>query len=84
MSSKFRLANIASSDQDIQFYTGFPNYASLNACFEYLGPAVDHLNYWRGGEVRNIAEVKRWKRNRALKPMEEFFSSTCSSEAWPF
>ena len=43
---KFSLKSIAGSDQKIAFYTGFPTYNSLKACFSFLGPAVNQLIYW--------------------------------------
>ena len=30
------------------FYTGFPSFAFLKVCFEFLGPAADQLIYWNG------------------------------------
>ena len=34
----------------IQFYTGFTSYKLLKACFDFLGPAVENLNYWGQGK----------------------------------
>ena len=33
------------ADFKISFYTGFPSYATLTACYEFLGPAVNFLVY---------------------------------------
>ena len=44
--SKFCLANICEDDNKVLFYTGFPNYATLKVCYDYLGPAVHKLIYW--------------------------------------
>ena len=41
VASKFCIENVANDDQLIMFYTGFPSYESLNACYEYLGPGVN-------------------------------------------
>ena len=41
---KFCIENIAA--KDLSFYTGFPSYESLMACYNYLGPGVDDLMYW--------------------------------------
>ena len=41
--SRFRLASIASDDQKVTFYTGFPSYKALMACFKFLGPGVHSL-----------------------------------------
>ena len=43
---KFCIENISSDDQEVTFYTGFPNYICLKACYDYLGPLVDDLKYW--------------------------------------
>ena len=44
--SKFHLANICEDDNKVLFYTGFPNYATLKVCYDYLGPVVHKLIYW--------------------------------------
>ena len=69
LSSKFCLENISRDDDKILFYTGFPNYATLKVCYDYLGPAVDNLTYW--GSKRDC-QSKCHGRNRSLPPMEEF------------
>ena len=47
-SVKFSLHNISNNDAKISFYTGFPNFAALEACYKFLGPAVNNLIYWNG------------------------------------
>ena len=37
---KFCIENISKDEQLITFYTGFPSYASLKSCYDYLGPTV--------------------------------------------
>ena len=67
---KFRLKNIASDDKMVTFYTGFPSYSALLACFRFLGPAVDYLSFTgRNGET---LPMKRF-RPHLLPPLEEFF-----------
>jgi hypothetical protein len=47
ISNKFCLNNIAAlGDHKISFYTGFPSFGSLKACFDFLGPSIHHLTYW--------------------------------------
>lgn len=70
-SQKFSLHNIAARNE-VAFYTGFPSLESLNACFEYLGPAVNNLTYWNGGKSRET-DGKSKGRPRSLLPLEEFF-----------
>ena len=66
---RFRLANISHDEKMITFYTGFPSFETLKACFEYLGPAVNHLSY----KERNETDVSRSGRPHILLPIEEFF-----------
>ena len=67
---RFRLKNIAGDDKMVAFYTGFPSYSALIACFRFLGPAVDYLSYTgRNGET---LPEKRF-RPHVLPPLEEFF-----------
>ena len=49
--SKFWLRNIKDDNKKIQFYTGFPTYTSLFACYNYLGPAFNCLRYWGGSNM---------------------------------
>ena len=42
---KFCIENILKDEQLITFYTGFPSYASLKSCYDYLAPTVDNLMY---------------------------------------
>ena len=72
VSSTFRLSNIMQNDQKILFYTGFPNYYTLKACYDCLGPAVNSLHYW--GSMQSTTEGKSSRgRSRSLPPIEEFF-----------
>ena len=41
----FRLKRFLSSDTDFRFYTGFPDYTTFKAFFNYLSPECCHLNY---------------------------------------
>ena len=34
---QFRLVNISHDDKMVAFYTGFPSFATMKACFKYLG-----------------------------------------------
>ena len=44
--AQLRISSVEYDDKMIQFYTGFASYKLLKACFDFLGPAVDNLNYW--------------------------------------
>ena len=69
---KFSLVNIADNDKKVSFYTGFPTYTTLMACFKFLGPAVNQLIYWNS-KLDDTCEVKKKGRPRTLTPIEEFF-----------
>lgn len=68
--SKFTLSNIADK---ISFYTGFPDHASLMACYKFLGPAVHNLKYWNSSVEESTCTSKKKGRPRSLEPLEEFF-----------
>ena len=42
----FRFEDIAHNDHVVRCYTGFSSYQVLLAFFSFLGPAVNHLQYW--------------------------------------
>lgn len=76
----FSFKNIASNDLLIPFYTGFPNYQTMMALYEYLDPGArrENVNYWLSGKevVGNGNSVKQG-RPRSLKPEDEFFLTLC-------
>ena len=42
----FRLEDVMHDDNLVKMYTGFPSYELLVAFYDFLGPAVNNLNYW--------------------------------------
>ena len=66
--SKFCIENISKDDQLVTFYTGFPSYATLKSCYDYLGPAVNNLMYW-GSKDRDAGHG----RSRTLSSFNEVF-----------
>ena len=66
----FRLENIAEDDAKVLFYTGFPSYAHLKACFDFLGQGTTQLQY---RDSRRVFEMSNKGRPRKLSPLEEFF-----------
>ena len=64
--SRFRLASIASDDQKVTFYTGFPSYKALMACFKFLVPGVHSLVYW--GNSRTELHGKKMGRSQQKWP----------------
>ena len=69
-SDKMRLSTIAADDSKVAFYTGFPSYDHLKACYNFLGPAVDNLEY--KDSVRIFYKSNKG-RPRCLSPLDEFF-----------
>ncbi len=61
-----------SDESKICFYTGFPNYATLLACYQFLGPAVNSLVYDSNKQLVEGDSSKRC-RSRTLTPKDEFF-----------
>ncbi len=64
---KFSLRNIASDDHKVCFYTSYPSYKSLMACFEFLGPAAHQLSY---SSLKSNDTPKKSCRPRSLPPLE--------------
>ena len=64
----FRIKQIKNDDKLIRFYTGFTSYVIFLTFFEFLGPIVNDLNYWRSKEGQH-------KRHRTRKwdPMNQLF-----------
>ena len=79
-SAQLRISSVEYDDKMIQFYTGFTSYKLLKACFDFLGPAVENLNYWGQGkdvETNNDtldgSDKSSKGRHRTLCPIDEFF-----------
>jgi len=56
--TRFCVENISKDDQDLIFYTGFSNYTSFKAFYDFLGPAVDDLKYW-GSQDKDAGHGRR-------------------------
>ena len=46
----FQIEDVKNDDKLVRFYTGFISYAVILSSFEFLGPAVHHLNFWGSNE----------------------------------
>ena len=60
----FRLEDIAHDDRLVRCYTGFPSYIVLLAFFDFLGPAVNHLEYW--GSKKRLKQSSKETRSIQL------------------
>ena len=72
----FSLKNISSNDSLVTFYTGFPNYETMLALYDFLDPGAggENINYWLSGkEVAGNAKPVKQGMPRSLKPVDEFF-----------
>ena len=78
----FGIAQFKDSDSDINFYTGFPNYQTLVACFNFLCPGengenIVHVTSSTDGSFTptNSEEIPGNKpgRRRKLSTLDEFF-----------
>ena len=61
---------IAGDDARVAFYTGFPSFAHLKICFDFLGPAASHLLY---RDSKRAVHQSNKGRPRCLSPLDEFF-----------
>ena len=81
---KFGITRFKDSDLDINFFTGFPNYKTLLACYNFLKPgengenivyvnsATEDLEFSASGNVDGSRENKPGK-HRKLSTLDEFF-----------
>ncbi|KAL9951657.1 hypothetical protein ACROYT_G044369 [Oculina patagonica] len=81
--SKFGVERFKHSDDDIFFYTGFPNYNTLMAFWEYVKPCAESLITWnfaRGKSEENMTafpylhDVEREReRGRSIEPIDQLW-----------
>jgi hypothetical protein len=58
----FRLERFIGSDHDFKFYTGFADYTTFSAFFDYLSPTCQNLIYYGSNTSLNSAsQTKRGK-----------------------
>lgn len=55
----FRMEDVQNDDKLFRFYTGFASFSIFLAFFEFLGPVVDHLNYWGSKEGERLRHRSR-------------------------
>ena len=66
--SLFRFECISHDDSLVKFYTGFSSYDQLMHFYEFLGPAVNHLQYWGSKETQ-----KKRHRKTKLDSLNQLF-----------
>ena len=86
----FKLENL-NSDENIVFYTGFPNYETFMAMFTFLNTGTNGENVRYCSWARDISDNfydsdedeleennrKKQGRPRKIKPLDEFFLTMC-------
>ena len=69
---KFRVDETAT-----RFYTGFPNFSTLLATFEYFEPKLSKMHYWRGKQSTSTSDLS-YHGKSILKPApKRFLLSSC-------
>ncbi|XP_065905880.1 uncharacterized protein [Dysidea avara] len=73
--SLFRLQNIKDNDEDVKYYTGFPDYATLLAFFEVLLESdATVMRQWDGKNCKsNYDDESKRGRHCKLPLLEQFF-----------
>ena len=69
----FRLERFIGSDHDFKFYTGFPDYTTFSAFFDYLSPTCQNLIYYGSNTSLNSASQTKRGKPRLLSPQQELF-----------
>ena len=75
---KFCLKNLRSGDSKVAFYTGFLPHASLQACYNFLGPAVSRLSH----TPQTAADKKGSVANLEVFCQKMNFPRTCKDSSW--
>ena len=70
----FSIYHIKNNDSDIEFYTGFSNYSTFKAFYDYLCPACERLQYIGSWNTTKPTENReKCGPRRTLSPEEELF-----------
>ena len=75
----FSLKKVATNDSLINFYTGFPNYQTLIALYEFLNPGAggQNVKFWLSGkgdtQMRTSDSLVKQGIPRSLNSWDEFF-----------
>ena len=82
-SQLFNIERFRSNDSAINFYTGFPNWNTFIAIYNFLDPgdSGQNIKYWLSANANvsadfydkeGVSEIKRG-RSRTLRPIDEYF-----------
>ena len=67
-SSLFSIDKLEKDDAAVRFYTGFQNFSSLHALFEYFQPKLDRIHYWRGPTSSKVSDLSYQQSSQSQKP----------------
>ena len=77
--SLFSIEKLKADESATKFYTGFPNFSSLLATFEYFEPKLSRMHFWRGKQSSCNTNLEYHEksslkpgRKRTLSHLEEF------------
>ena len=73
----FRLERFLSSDTDFRFYTGFPDYTTFKAFFNYLSPECCHLNYHGSATAQIVPDVQKYMAKQYLYHLKRSYLWYC-------
>ena len=72
--NSFSIDRFKNNSSDFEFYTGFCNYSTFKAFYDYLSPACERLHYIGSSNTTNkAAVVDKCGPKRMLSPEEELF-----------
>ena len=72
--NSFSIDRLRNNNSDFEFYTGFSNYSTFKAFYDYLSPACERLQYIGSSNNTNkAAVVHKCGPKRKLFPEEELF-----------
>ena len=71
----FRLEQIQDDDKFISFYSGFPSFLHLLACYQFLGAAVATLSYGPSKTNQDAATACGMGHHHILSPINEVFNA---------
>ena len=90
LSKRFSVDMIKHDNDAVHFYTGFPNYSSLLAVFEYVESKFEKVHYWQGPCSLSLSNLSYQKPKECSKPgpkrklklIDEFFLVLVRLKSW--
>ena len=82
---EFCIKRFQNDNESISFYTGFPNYETLMACFEFVANKAQNMSYGKyDRKLFNTSALQSPGAARSLSLLDEFFSGACTITTWAF